>query len=462
LATPPSIVEQALTLLQSVTFAGPTFDQATQNLNLQQSVEATKGVNNLIVAQHIAFQQTAGRTESKTVSQAMTLADEANRATKAVDSLNLVSTGAAGKGPPANNELALNQTVVSQAVLNRTVAQALGISQSVSYSVTLLDSLCQYTPFVGTTTDPSAPTPPPLALASPNPDVVVPFQLLYPHTGPVTDSVSIRAPNLGNRDRLAFDRVHRETRGGTLIIYADPQWPKVQTLVLTFSVLKRTEALELVRFMRDHLGVKIGLIDWEQRYWEGVIVTPQDAIVEDHHDRFSASFSFEGELSASNPEIVPGTTCAGTAKIGQNKSPRSTCVCTPEAGSSSGAGSVYSAESDATVVLGAPLYLTVVGHVDLARANAAGTTHVAGLASEAGTPTVSVDYITEGTITKPDWSDVAGTANLTVGAIYFLSPTTAGRITTAAPTTVGQYVVKVGRAASATKLDIEIESPIRL
>jgi len=57
---------------------------------------------------------------------------------------------------------------------------------------------------------------------------------------------------------------------------------------------------------------------------------------------------------------------------------------------------------------------------------------------------------------------VAGTIALTPGATYFLDPSTAGRITTTAPTTAGQYVVRVGRAVDATTLDIEIELPILL
>lgn len=462
LLRPPWVIVQSLGLTQSVTFTGPTPTSGKHNLNLQQTVETRVVPGPQVVEQFIPFTQGVGRVLEVDVNQSLDLTDSGERATKPVDSLALTETVSAGKGGDVEDDLGIEQTVVHTAVLNRTATNTLGISQSVAYSLLLLDTLHQYTPFVGTTTDPNAPTPPSLSLDGPNPDVLAPFQLLYPPTGTVTDSVSIRAPNLGNRDRLTFDRIQRETRGGTLIIYADPQWPKIQTLVLTFSVLKRTEALELLRFMKDHLGVKIGLIDWEQRYWEGVIVTPEEPIVADHHDSYSASFSFEGELSDNNPQIVPGTSCAGTAKMAKVKAARASCVCTPESGGSSGSDSMYSAESDATVVLGTPLYLTVAGHVNLAQANAAGTTQVAGFANEAGTPTVSVDYISEGKITKSDWSDVAGTASLTVGSVYFLSPTTAGRITTTAPATVGQYVVKVGRATSATILDLEIEAPIRL
>ena len=128
------------------------------------------------------------------------------------------------------------------------------------------------------------------------------IQLRYPATGTVTDSLTLRAPNLGNKDRLVFNRVSRETRGGTLIVYADPIWPKIQTLALTFSGLLSTESQDFLQFVTDHLGQQIGLLDWEGRYWIGVIVTPDNPIVQDGKESFSASFEFEGEL---DPDWTP-------------------------------------------------------------------------------------------------------------------------------------------------------------
>jgi hypothetical protein len=132
-------------------------------------------------------------------------------------------------------------------------------------------------------------------LQEPLTGISVPFQLLYPATGVVTDSLSLRAPNLGNLDRLSFNRIQRETRGGTLVIYADPVWPKTQTLVLSFSGLKQEEARNLLTFIEDHLGQEIGLIDWEHRYWRGVITAPDQPIVQDGRDSYTASFEFQGE-----------------------------------------------------------------------------------------------------------------------------------------------------------------------
>jgi len=135
-------------------------------------------------------------------------------------------------------------------------------------------------------------------LDGPYTGVTSPFALIYPATGGATDTVELKAPNLGNRDRLSFDKINEETRGGTLIVFADPIWPKVQTLALTFSGLTSAEGQELLRFMQEHLGEEIRLSDWEQRVWRGIITTPNEPLVQDGPGcQFTASFEFEGELT---------------------------------------------------------------------------------------------------------------------------------------------------------------------
>jgi hypothetical protein len=129
-----------------------------------------------------------------------------------------------------------------------------------------------------------------------------PFKLVYPSVGPLTDYLVLRAPNLGNRDRLQMNRISRETRGGTLIVYADPIWPKAQTLALIFSGLTALEAGGLHTFMDDHLGLEIGMLDWEHRFWKGVITKLDDPIVQDGKGcKHSVGFEFEGELATYAP-----------------------------------------------------------------------------------------------------------------------------------------------------------------
>ena len=55
--------------------------------------------------------------------------------------------------------------------------------------------------------------------------------------------------------------------------------------------------------------------------------------------------------------------------------------------------------------------------------------------------------------------DISG---LDAGDLFFLSATTAGAITATPPSSAGQAVVRIGEAATATKLSIQIEPPVKL
>ena len=226
----------------------------------------------------------------------------------------------------------------------------------------------QYHPFVGAGTE-SSPTPPPSTLAGPLSSITAPFQLVYPSEGAVTDSVTLRAPNLGNKDRLSFNRVLRETRGGTLIVYADPNWPKIQTLVLSFSALRRSEAEALLTFLDDHLGQEVGMIDWEQRYWRGVIMTPDDPITEDSFNSYSASLQFEGELDETwSPQVIPWLPGTPLRRVMPNRDYRSVNPVEPEPVPEQLVGA-YPAEADATIRVGQPVYIKPTGNADLACPN---------------------------------------------------------------------------------------------
>jgi len=120
------------------------------------------------------------------------------------------------------------------------------------------------------------------------------------------------------------------------------------------------------------------------------------------------------------------------------------------------------AEADATIKIGNPIRLKANGHVEPAQANTLSTSHVVGIAITDTEPTYTCKYLSEGQVNRTDWTDIAGSANLTPGATYFLSTSQAGKITTIAPSTQSQYVVRVGRAIDVLTLDVEIEWPILL
>lgn len=119
-----------------------------------------------------------------------------------------------------------------------------------------------------------------------------------------------------------------------------------------------------------------------------------------------------------------------------------------------------------TINIGEPVYVSDNDEVDLARANASGTKKVIGLvASTTIATTASGNILTDGILTAStgQWDAVTGqTGGLTAGATYFLSAATAGRLTTTAPTTTGQYVAPVGIALSTVSMRLDVDRTVLL
>lgn len=120
----------------------------------------------------------------------------------------------------------------------------------------------------------------------------------------------------------------------------------------------------------------------------------------------------------------------------------------------------------AAVVIGTPAYVSAANTVKKAQANTLGTTDILGIVRDASVAASALAAIqTDGQIsaTAAQWDAVTGqTGGLTAGSVYYLSATAAGQMTITAPTTVGQYVERIGKALSATVFDLAIEPPIGL
>lgn len=123
-------------------------------------------------------------------------------------------------------------------------------------------------------------------------------------------------------------------------------------------------------------------------------------------------------------------------------------------------------DNASSIVIGTPVYVKANGNVDKAQANASGTIQILGLVRDTSIAAAASGAIqTDGVLsaTTVQWDAVAGTTGgLTPGAVYYLSATTAGLLTETAPTTAGQFVVRVGLALSTTELDISVTAPIKL
>lgn len=121
-----------------------------------------------------------------------------------------------------------------------------------------------------------------------------------------------------------------------------------------------------------------------------------------------------------------------------------------------------SAEADVPIKSGQGVYIKNNGHLALAQADNSVTSKIAGLAFDNAGVTFACRYITDGELSKDDWTEVIGAEQLTIGAVYYLDPNNAGRLTTIAPSATGQYVVRVGVALTVKKIDIEIQQSILL
>ena len=118
------------------------------------------------------------------------------------------------------------------------------------------------------------------------------------------------------------------------------------------------------------------------------------------------------------------------------------------------------------IVIGTAVYSSASNTVDKARANAIGTTNVIGLVADPSIASASAGGVQiDGVLsaTTGQWDAITGgTGGLTVGSFYYLSPTTAGLLTSTATTTTGEFSVSVGIALSTTELKIEIQQRIKL
>lgn len=123
-------------------------------------------------------------------------------------------------------------------------------------------------------------------------------------------------------------------------------------------------------------------------------------------------------------------------------------------------------ETGGALVRGTPVYVPAAGEIAKAQANAQATMKVFGLVADASIADASAGAVqTDGNLvaSTAEWDAITGeTGGLTPNAVYFLSAAAAGMLTQTAPTTDGQFVVRVGTALSTTELEISFGQPIKL
>jgi len=182
--------------------------------------------------------------------------------------------------------LTITQTLEREVTLNRAATSTLVIAQTVNYEVIDRFDHCTYSPFIGSSTNPEAPTAPAIT-----PPVTSRADSVILEYG--ANVLTLRLPELGNRDRLDFTRINRESRGGILYIFSDPIWPQTENMQLDFLGCTEAEMQDVLTFIKNSLGFEIIIHDWENRSWYGFITNPDTPVVRDNKGTSSIALELD-------------------------------------------------------------------------------------------------------------------------------------------------------------------------
>ncbi len=208
-----------------------------------------------------------------------------------------------------SDTIVFTDSVTLNKIVNKTLLSNLEFQSALGYTITGVNT-CTFDPTVGSSTDPENPRPLGLTtgFTATRQDTI---SLWYPYDSP-TNTVTIRNPDLGNTDSLEFQRINRKTRGGTLIVWADNQWPKIEKTVLSIRGLTEAEGQEYQDFVTTSLGKEIGFTDWENNTWVAVIMNPDAPLI---RNRANCDVGINIELEMTWTPIVlrAGSIVAGDA-----------------------------------------------------------------------------------------------------------------------------------------------------
>ena len=246
-------------------------------------------IQDFIITQKIEYIHDKASGTSKSVSNNLSLNQVIGVGYGIEQNLTFTQTISAEVAYGLSNTLEFNQIIEVEGYYNISVNNNLELQSTITYihNKFRVNVLCNYSPFVGSTTDSNAPYPP-----SSSPPTLISLQEVTLTSD--YSSITLRNPEFGNRDRLSFQRINRETRGGTLIIYADSTWPRTQQIILEFTGLSESKAQEFLTFVAYSIGQNIELKDWENQEWGGIITSPQNPVVRDGECNISISLEIEG------------------------------------------------------------------------------------------------------------------------------------------------------------------------
>jgi hypothetical protein len=260
------------------------------NIGLRQSVSI-----NLTHAESatsfLSLSQSSGPTVQVTASNHIHLLDLVRDVEYEIitDILQLTHTAIINVTKPVKNILTLNQSVIGNLVANISLIDTLDLNNIVTfYRVnTNVNTICDYDPGVGEGPIPGPSMTDPVLIRR---STII---LTYPYVSPIF-TLELRNPQFDDTEQLEYRRINRKTRGNTLKVYRDNIWPSAERLIYSFDNLKEIDRTNLLRFMQDSIGQEIGLLDYESRQWQGILITPNSTIEREDRPGWDATIQFEG------------------------------------------------------------------------------------------------------------------------------------------------------------------------
>lgn len=269
------VVSHSLTLSHSVR-QGLAKAFIEQSLALSQTVIANCN-REIAFEDSLSLTQTGVRTVLGTAFNTLSLTQTLVQAKGYYNTLVLTHIMSYALAKHAFSDLVISQTLSPHYVLRRSTTHTLGLTHSVA---ALLNdpSMCQYSPQ----------------------STVIPTTLTLTKQSTVTyvcgvDSLTLRAPKVGDNDTRKYQQIIRETQGGSLRGYRKSNWPKTKTLSYTFEDLCESNADEILEFLAASLGKEVTLTDYYGRDWVGVITTPDAQYTEAGIGLGTITIDFEGE-----------------------------------------------------------------------------------------------------------------------------------------------------------------------
>lgn len=281
--------DAVLQLVQSVFLSGDRQLFPIDTLALVQAVSVRQAVVNVDLTSFLSLSQELGRVLPEAASSDLQLLQEMFRIFKPENTLTLTQSAVGAALKIIESSLTFSQAVTKLQEYARTISSPLTLAQSAFYLLNDPD-VCNYNPSVGVVS--SGITPPPTTAPTLSKATL---QLRFPADTP-TLTTTLNNPEFGNTDTLSFNRVKRQSRGGTLLVFADPTWPKHQRLRMQIENLKIDSRNQLQIFLESSLGQEILLDDWENRTWRGIIVNPDAEFTQTGKNRYSITLEFEGNL----------------------------------------------------------------------------------------------------------------------------------------------------------------------